>query len=167
VIRKIKRRFLENVRLYINKEYKNNYLKKKININNNNWLKKITLKFSIQIKWFNSKIFEVFSENLSLRYSSHCFDSNKKNIQKLLSSNESNNIKDILNTKVEILFSKYIMDVKIEGFKTLKDDIKDLEMQMKNSKQENIIEYLKKYEDTAKNMKVIFNKKSERNFKKK
>jgi hypothetical protein len=59
------------------------------------------------------------------------------------------------------------MDVKIEGFKTLKDDIKDLEMQMKNSKQENIIEYLKKYEDTAKNMKVIFNKKSERNFKKK
>ena len=59
------------------------------------------------------------------------------------------------------------MDVKIEGFKTLKDDIKDLEMQMKNSKQENIIEYLKKYHYTAKNMKVIFNKKSERNFKKK
>jgi hypothetical protein len=153
VIRKIKRNFLENVRLYINKEYKNYYLKKKININNNNWLKKITPKFSIQIKkkdnikWFNSKIFEVFSENLSLRYSSHCLDSNKKNIQKLLSSNEFNNIKDILNTKVEILFSKYIMDVKIEGFKTLKDDIKDLEMQMKNSKQENIIEYLKKYED--------------------
>jgi hypothetical protein len=84
VIRKIKRRFLENVRLYINREYKNYYLRKKININNNNWLKKITPKFSIQIKkkdnikWFNSKIFEVFSEDLSLRYSSHCLDSNKK-----------------------------------------------------------------------------------------
>ena len=84
------------MRLYINKEYKNYYLRKKININNNNWLKKITPKFSIQIKkkdnikWFNSKIFEVFSENLSLRYSIHCLDSNKKNIQKLLSSNESN-----------------------------------------------------------------------------
>jgi len=139
---------------------------------NNNWLKKITPKFSIQIKkkdnikWFNSKIFEVFSENLSLRYSSHCLDSNKKNIQKLLSSNEFNNVKDILNTKVEILFSLYIKDVKIEGFKTLKDDIKELEKQMINSKQENIKEYLKKYEDTAKNMKDIFDKKSERNLKK-
>ena len=173
VIRKIKRRFLENVRLYINKEYKNYYMKKKININNNNWLKKITPKCSIQIKkkdnlkWFNSKLFEVFSENLSLRYSSHCLDSNKKNIQKLLSSNEFNNVKDILNTKVEILFSLYIKDVKIEGFKTLKDDIKELEKQMINSKQENIKEYLDKYEDTAKNMKDIFDKKSERNFKKK
>ena len=153
IIRKIKRRFLENVRLYINHEYKNYYLKKKVNINNNNWLKKITPKFSIQIKkkdnikWFNSKIFEVFSENLSLRYSSHCLDSNKKNIQKLLSSNECNNVKDILNTKVEILFSLYIKDVKIEGFKTLKDDIKELEKQMINSKQENIKEYLEKYED--------------------
>jgi hypothetical protein len=172
VIRKIKRRFLENVRLYINKEYKNYYMKKKININNNNWLKKITPKCSIQIKkkdnlkWFNSKLFEVFSENLSLRYSSHCLDSNKKNIQKLLSSNEFNNVKDILNTKVEILFSLYIKDVKIEGFKTLKDDIKELEKQMINSKQENIKDYLEKYEDTAKNMKDIFDKKSERNLKK-
>ena len=173
VIRKIKRRFLENVRLYINKEYKNYYLKKKININNNNWLKKITPKFSIQIKkkdnikWFNSKIFEVFSENLSLRYSSHCLDSNKKNIQKMLSTNESNSVKDLLNTKVENLFSKYITDTKIEGFRTLKDDIKELQKKMKNSKQENINEYLKKYEDTAKNMKDIFDKKSERNLNKK
>ena len=172
IIRKIKRRFLENVRLYINNEYKNYYLEKKVDINNNNWLKKITPKFSIQIKkkdnikWFNSKIFEVFSENLSLRYSSHCLDSNKKNIQKLLSSNECNNVKDILNAKVEILFSMYIKDVKIEGFKTLKDDIKELEKQMINSKQENIKEYLEKYEDTAKNMKDIFDKKSERNLKK-
>ena len=173
VIRKIKRRFLENVRLYINKEYKNYYLRKKININNNNWLKKITPKFSIQIKkkdnikWFNSKIFEIFSENLSLRYSSHCLDSNKKNIQKMLSTNESNSVKDLLNTKVENLFSKYITDTKIEGFRTLKDDIKELQKEMKNSKQENINEYLKKYEDTAKNMKDIFDKKSERNLKKK
>ena len=86
VIRKIKRRFLENVRIYINKEYKKYYLKKKINVDNNNWIKKISPKFYGQIKkidnikWFNSKIFEVFSENLSLRYSSHSLDSNKQNI---------------------------------------------------------------------------------------
>ena len=172
VIRKIKRRFLENVRIYINKEYKKYYLIKKININNN-WLKKISPKFYGQIKkidnikWFNSKIYEVFSENLSLRYSSHSLDSNKKNIQRLLLSNESNSVKDILNTKVEVLFSKYIGNVKIEGFKTLKDDIKEIEKQMKESEQEDINKYLKKYEDTAKNMKDIFDKKSERKFKKK
>ena len=172
VIRKIKRRFLENVRIYINKEYKKYYLIKKININNN-WLKKISPKCYGQIKkidnikWFNSKIYEVFSENLSLRYSSHSLDSNKKNIQRLLLSNESNSVKDILNTKVEVLFSKYIGNVKIEGFKTLKDDIKEIEKQMKESEQEDINKYLKKYEYTAKNMKDIFDKKSERKFKKK
>ena len=173
VIRKIKRRFIENVRNYINKEYKKYYLKKNINIDNNNWIKKISPKFYGQIrkidniKWFNSKIYEVFSENLSLRYSSHSLDSNKQNIQKILSSDESINVKDILNTKVEILFSKYIENVKIEGFKTLKDDIKELEKHMKDSGQENINEYLKKYEDTAKNMKDIFDKKIERKLRKK
>ena len=112
LIRKIKRRFLENVRVYINKEYKKYYLKKKIIINNNNWIKKISPKSYGQIKkidnikWFNSKIFEVFSENLSLRYSSHSLDSNKQNILQFLSLNESSTLKDILNTKVEILFSK-------------------------------------------------------------
>ena len=172
VIRKIKRRFLENVRICINKEYKKYYLITKININHN-WLKKISPKCYGQIKkidnikWFNSKIYEVFSENLSLRYSSHSLDSNKKNIQRLLLSNESNSVKDILNTKVEVLFSKYIGNVKIEGFKTLKDDIKEIEKQMKESEQEDINKYLKKYEDTAKNMKDIFDKKSERKFKKK
>ena len=171
VIRKIKRRFLENVRIYINKEYKKYYLKKKINVDNNNWIKKISPKFYGQIKkidnikWFNSKIFEVFSENLSLRYSSHSLDSNKQNILKFLSSNESSTLKDILNTKVEILFSQYIENVKIEGFKTLNDDIKELEKQMKDSGQDNIVKYLKKYEDTAKNLKYIFNKKIERKLK--
>ena len=171
VIRKIKRRFLENVRIYINKEYKKYYLKKKINVDNNNWIKKISPKFYGQIKkidnikWFNSKIFEVFSENLSLRYSSHSLDSNKQNILKFLSSNESSTLKDILNTKVEILFSRYIENVKIEGFKTLNDDIKELEKQMKDSEKDNIVKYLKKYEDTAKNLKYIFNKKIERKLK--
>jgi len=45
--------------------------------------------------------------------------------------------------------------------------LKNFEKQMINSKQENIKEYLDKYEDTSKNMKDIFDKKSERNFKKK
>ena len=55
--------------------------------------------------------------------------------------------------------------MKIEGFKTLNDDIKELEKQMKDSGQDNIVKYLKKYEDTAKNLKYIFNKKIERKLK--
>ena len=55
--------------------------------------------------------------------------------------------------------------MKIEGFKTLNDDIKELEKQMKDSGQDNIVEYLKKYEDTAKNLKDIFTKKIERKLK--
>ena len=55
--------------------------------------------------------------------------------------------------------------MKIEGFKTLKDDIKELEKQMKDSEKDNIVEYLKKYEDTAKNLKDIFTKKIERKLK--
>lgn len=76
------------------------------------------------MKWFNSKVNEVFSEDVSLRYASHNLDINKQNIQKILSLNESNNVKDILNKKVETLFSKYIKNVKIDGFKTLKDEVK-------------------------------------------
>ena len=112
------------------------------------------------------KISEVFSEDVSLRYASHNLDINKKNIQKILSLNEANNVKNILNTKIENLFTKYINNAKIEGLTTIKEDIKKLEKHMKESGLENIKEYLMKYEKTAKNMKDIFNKKSVRKFKK-
>jgi hypothetical protein len=54
------------------------------------------------------KISEVFSEDVSLRYASHNLDVNKQNIQNILSLNEANNVKAILNTKVETLFSQYL-----------------------------------------------------------
>ena len=108
------------------------------------------------------KISEVFSEDVSLRYASHNLDINKKNIQKILSLNEANNVKNILNTKIVNLFTKYIKNAKIESFTTLKEDIKKLEKHMKKSGHESVKEYLLKYEKTAKNMKDIFNKKSER-----
>jgi hypothetical protein len=114
IIRKVKRRFHENVRLYINREYNKYCLEKKNNANITNWLKKINPNISSQIKkednlkWFNLKISEVFSEDVSLRYASHNLDVNKQNIQKILSLNEANNVKAILNTKVETLFSQYL-----------------------------------------------------------
>jgi hypothetical protein len=168
IIRKIKRRFHENLRLYINEEYKNYCLKNKNLKRANNWLKRIDPSISCQIKkkdnlkWFKSKIFEIFSDNISLKYSAHPLNSNKLKIKNLLSLNDDTHIKAILNSTVEEFFNNYINNVKLNRFKTLEDDIKELRVKMEASKEKNINEYLIKYENVAKTMKVIFQKKSER-----
>ena len=173
IIRKIKGRFHEKVRIYINNEYKNYLLNKNKKLSKIIFLKKINPRVSRKIrkednlKWFQSKICEIFSENVSLRYSSFSPDSNKKKIKRVISLNEAKGVVEILNTTVETLFDKYINNESIPGFKTLKDDIEELELQMRNENQEGIEEYLKKYEYIATNMKKIFINKSSRNFKNK
>ena len=117
------------------------------------------------LKWFESKIFEIFSENISKRYSAYIPDLNKKKISRLMKLNEATNVIDLLNTNIEVLFNKYINNEKIDGFKTLKDDIDELKKDMEKTNQENIKEYLNKYEYIAKNMKNIFIKKNTRNYK--
>ena len=174
IIRKIKARFHEKLRLYINIEY-NKYIFKKTQKkrHTNNWLKKISPMISRKIKkeenlqWFQSKVYEIFSNNISLRYSSHLVNSNKKKIDRLLSLNEDNNIIKILNSTIETMFDKYINNEKTEGFKTMEDDINELKTQMKKSSQSNIEEYLIRYENVAKNMKKIFISKNSRNIKQK
>jgi hypothetical protein len=174
IIRKIKARFHEKLRLYINIEYNKYILKKTQNKRHtNNWLKKISPKVSRKIKkeenlqWFQSKVYEIFSNNISLRYSSHLINSNKKKIDRLLSLNEDNNIIKILNSTIETMFDKYINNEKTEGFKTMEDDINELKNQMKKSSQSDIEEYLIRYENVAKNMKKIFISKNSRNIKQK
>ena len=170
IIRKIKRRFQENIRLYINNEYKKYLLnktfqKKKIN----NWLKKIDPKISRKIKkeenlkWFEMKILDIFSENVSSKYSIYSPYLNKNKIKRLISLNEAKNVIDILNTCIETLYNKYINDEKKEGFKTLKDDIKELKIHMEATNQTNIQDYLIKYEYIAQNLKSIFLNKVSRN----
>ena len=174
IIRKIKGRFHEKLRLYINTEYRKYFFKKNKNSAKIiNWLKKINPKVSRKIKkeenlkWFKSKIYEIFSENVSLRYSLYSPNSNKKKIERLISVNEAKNVIDILNTDIETFYDKYINDEKIEGFKTLKNDIEELKTYMEKTNQEKIKEYLTKYEYTAKNMKKIFRQKNARNIKSK
>ena len=134
-----------------------------------NWLKKINPKISRKIKkeenlkWFNSKINEILSTNISTRYFSRSPDSNKKKIDRIISLNKANKIIEILNSSIELIFEKYINNEKIEGFKTLDDDINELRIQMKKSGQESIEEYLDKYKYIAKNMKRIFILKNSRN----
>ena len=96
---------------------------------------------------------------MSLRYSCQSLDLNKKKIEKLFLLGDAKNVIQILNEKIETFFDKYINDEKIDGFKTLKDDIKELRIYMESTQQKNIDEYLKTYEYVAKNMKQIFYKK--------
>ena len=78
--------------------------------------------------------------------------------------NEAANVINILNTNIETIFDKYVNNEKIDGFKTLKDDTEELEKNMEKANQENIKEYLSKYEYVAKNLKNIFLKKNQRRF---
>ena len=170
IIRKIKVRFHEKLRIYINEEYKKylskKYIKKRKSIVS--WLKKVNPRVLLKIKkednmkWFETKIYEIFSEKVSSRYSTYSPDLNKQKINNLYCIGNAKNVLKILNSNIETYYDKYINDEKVEGLQTLKDDIKELEIYMKNKKQENIKEYLRKYEYIAKNLKEIFNKKNGR-----
>ena len=168
IIRKIKRKFLENLRIYINKEYKKYRIEKNKETNRKNWLKKINPKFSCSIRrndnleWFNLKVYELFSEKLSLKYTSYDPYLNKKKIQNIFSLNESCKLKDILNSTIGTLYTRYISNERYDDFINLKDDLIELENKMEKSGQENIKEYLIKYKDIAENLKSIFIKKSAR-----
>ena len=98
------------------------------------------------MKWFETKIFGIFSENVSSKYSAYSSDLNKKKIDRLISLNEAKNVIDILFNDIETFYIKYINDEKIEGFMTLKEDLKDLKSFMETGNQENIDDYLRKYE---------------------
>ena len=170
IIRKIKGRFIEKLRLYINSEYKSYLFKKTLKKKKTiNWLKKINPKESRKIKreenlkWFQAKIYEIFSEDISLRYSEYSPDINRKKINRVFLLNEAKNVIQILNSDIDSYYIKYINDEEIEGFQTLKDDIKEIKENMEISEQKNIKEYLERYENTAKNMKQIFYEKNPRN----
>jgi hypothetical protein len=173
IIRKIKRRFLENLRVYVNKEYKNYRIDINKATNRKNWLKKInpklsrTIKKNDNLKWFDSKVYEVFSDNLSVKYTSQNLNSNKRKIQNLLSISESNKLKDILNSTIDTLYTRYITNQSFDEFKTLNDDLNDLAKLMKKNGQENINEYLCEYERIAIDLKTIFMNKIERKRRKK
>ena len=169
IIRKLKGRFIEKLRKYINYEHQRYLFKKNLKKRkNNNWLKKINpgicrkIKKEDNLKWFETKIYEIFSENISERYSNSSIDLNKRKILRIFKQTKANTLINILNSKIELYFDKYINDELVEGFETIKDDIEQLENTMKKANQENINEYLEKYRYTAVNLKKIFNQKKER-----
>ena len=71
------------------------------------------------MKWFETKIYEIFSENISERYSNSSIDLNKRKILRIFKQTEANTLINILNSKIELYFDKYINDELVEGFETI------------------------------------------------
>ena len=103
IIRKIKCRFLEKCRMYINNEYRKYKLKHRHQIKKDDWIQRINPKVSRiikrddNLKWLKSKLYEIYSEKVSVKCSLHKPDHNKKEIQKLLKKNKAKDVINILN----------------------------------------------------------------------
>ena len=169
IIRKIKGRFLEYCRLYLN------YLYKKYILNNtqtnkkyHNLLQRIDSKMVKQIKkernieWFDTKLYEIFSQNVSEKCSQYKEDYNKKQIKLLFDKNEVTDVIQILNMQVREMYENFIRNKKREGFKTLENDLEEIKKKMIEENEDNIEEYLNKYEFIAQNLESIFMKKNPR-----
>ena len=164
IIRKIKASFIEKSRNYINHEYNlcmNKHKFKKIK----KFLQRISpsehrkISKEENIKWFKSKLKDIFSADLSTKCSLYNLDYNKEQIDEVYKNPEAENVVNILEKNVSEIYSLYSQDVEIKGFETLKDDLKVLKKKMEKKKEENIDEYLKKYEEIAKNLETIYQSK--------
>ena len=170
IIRKFKGRFLEKLRIYINYEYKK-YL-----LNQNKKVKKmkvliqrITPKISRKIKkkdnleWINKKLYQVFSENVSVKCTLYNKEHNKHEIDKIFKENKAIEIIDILNKSIGEMLYKFANNIRIDGLETLEDDMISLKKKLIKENEDNINEYLQKYKNIAMNFEKIFINKSERN----
>lgn len=170
IIRKIKTSFIQNSLDYINKQYElylnNNKLRKTKKL-----LQRINPKEYLKIKitdnknWFQSTLKKIFSANLSKKCSKSSLDYNRRQLDILYQQNMATNVINILDRKIIDLYNDYINDTNLEGFKTLKDDLKNLRERMaeENENEEKIEEYLKKYREIAKDLENIFDRKKGRN----
>jgi hypothetical protein len=169
IIRKIKCRFLEKCRMYINNEYRKYKLKHRRHKKKDDWIQRINPKVSRiikrddNLKWLKSKLYEIYSEKVSTKCSLHKPDHNKKEIEKLLKKNKAKDVISILNKSVKEMFYIFCNNIKIEGFETLDDDLKSLKEKLIKDKEYNIDIYLEKYKNVVKSFETIFIKKNSRN----
>ena len=161
IIRLFKVHLMNNIYKYINSSFKENQnkpYKKKI-------LQKISSKFikSISkednIKWLNSKLSVVFSQNLSSKIVRYNSNYNEKVISSVLKKGTDAKVIFILNHTVKDMWTIYVNDDinhNYTGFLTLKDDIKEFEKSNQTPK------YIEKYKKVAIEFEEIFNRIKER-----
>ena len=172
LIRKIKASFIKHVIDYINKEYEN-YLVMN-NKQKTKLIKKILpkegryIKIEDNLKWFNKKIKDILSVDISERYKKENDESkyyNKYQIEKICTEKKATNVIKILEMTVIKLYEKYINNDKQGKLMTLEDELKIQKLKYKDDEDKE--DYMKAYENTAKYLKSIFEKKHPRNIKKK
>ena len=113
------------------------------------------------MKCFKTKISDISSENISEKYSNSSKDLNKRKIKRVFKFKENQNLINILNSNIELYYDKYINDKKINGFKTIKDDVNELKIQIDEFKAKKYRRIYKKYEYITKNLKDIFLRKDQ------
>jgi hypothetical protein len=175
IIRKIKRKFIESCRKYINYIYKQYLLKNKEKDKNDIkdcFLRKVSpeivrqIKKSENIKWLNTKLRDVYSVNISYCNKNEK-DYNIKNIEELYKEGKAIDIINLLNRTVKDLFVEYCSNEKKEGFKKLDDDILRIKNKMIKENEEQIEEYIRRYKYIATHFENIFMDKIERKDKEK
>lgn len=160
IIRKVKINFIEKCRKYINYLYKD-YLKNKnmtfLLLQKINPTQLYIIRKSVNLQWFNLKLKDVFSVEISKRFKLNDKDLNKYNIIKILNENKATEVINVLNTTVKDIYKDYIENKKKEGFETLNDDLMRIKSKMIEEKEdENIEKYLHNYKYIAKNLELIF-----------
>ena len=171
IIQKIKASFQESIFNYINHKYEE-YLKNN-NIEKPKLIKRISPEESKKIKkddnlrWFSFKLKDLFSKELSSKYTKFGKNYNKNNIDILYKENKAKDVINILEKTVREMFKDFCNDTPIDGFETLKHDLDTQKQKMEEENEDNIEEYLKKYKDIAQNLEQIFILKKSRGNKKK
>ena len=171
IIQKIKASFQERIFNYINQKYEQ-YLVMN-NINKPQLIKRISPVESKKIKkddnllWFSLKLKDLFSMELSSKYTKFGKNYNKNNIDILYKENKAKDVINILEKTVREMFKDFCNDTPIDGFETLKHDLDTQKQKMEEENEDNIEEYLKKYKDIAQNLEQIFILKKSRGNKKK
>ena len=155
IIRKFKVHLIQNIYEYINSLFKINNrcirfrkIIKKVSSQNT---KLISKKDNIQ--WLNSSVKNIFSQNITTKYSTYNSDYNKKMIDLIYKENEEIEVINILNKTIRDMWLVYINDdaeKSYNGFSTLKDDIKKLR-EMGESES-----YIKRYISVANKFEDIF-----------
>ena len=171
IIQKIKASFQEKIFNYINQKYEQYLITN--HINKPQLIKRISPVESKKIKkddnllWFSLKLKDLFSMELSSKYTKFGKNYNKNNIDILYKENKAKDVIYILEKTVREMFNEFCNDRPIDGFETLKHDLDTQKQKMEEENEDNIEEYLKKYKDIAQNLEQIFIlKKSRRNKKK-
>lgn len=123
------------------------------------------------LRWFSTKLKELFSSDLSQKCSLYNSDYNRRTIENIYKNNEDLDVINILEKEVIVIYNLYRNNVKIDGFTTLEDDLKMLREKMekenKEEEEEEDVElYLSNYRNIAMRLDKIFEDKKGRNKKK-